>query len=82
MDWKALVVGLLLGTLLLLSMGAQRGSVAEQSSGGRYELHIAKDSKGKDVWTIFDTAEGEAKVFVDDTVRRISFTENRVEELK
>lgn len=83
MDWKALVVGILLGTLLLLSMGAQhRASQNETPEIGRFELFTGKNAMGKDVWTIFDTARGEAKVFVEDTVRRVSFEENRVEEVK
>lgn len=82
MDWKALAFGVALGALLLMNMGARRESEEEPSEVGRYELHIGKNALGKDVWTIFDSAQGEAKVFVEDTVRRVSFTENRVEELK
>lgn len=82
MDWKALALGIALGALLLMNMGARKGSEEQQNENGRYELQIGKNALGKDVWTIFDTAEGEAKVFVEDRVRRVSYSENRVEELK
>lgn len=82
MDWKALALGIALGALLLMSMGARKGSEAQPAEAGRFELHIGKNALGKKVWTIFDSAEGEAKVFVEDTVRRVSYAENRVEELK
>ncbi len=84
MDWKALAMGMLLGCLLLFAMGARRAPVAsEPESGiGRYELYIDKNIKGQPVWTIFDTMEGEAKVFEQGTVRRVSFADNTVEELK
>lgn len=82
MDFKALVIGILLAALLLMSMGARRSSEAPAPQEGRYQLFTSKNAMGKDVWTIFDTAEGEAKVFIEDTVRRISYAENRIEEVK
>lgn len=82
MDWKALALGIALGALLLMSMGARKGSEEQAAEAGRYELHIDKNATGKTVWTIFDSAEGEAKVFVEDRVRRVSYAEDRVEELK
>ncbi len=82
MDWKALALGMALGALLLMSMGARKGSEAQPAETGRFELQIGKNAMGKDVWTIFDSAEGEARIFVEDTVRRVSYAENRVEELK
>lgn len=82
MDWKALALGIALGALLLMSMGARKESQEQAEDTGRFELHIGKNAMGKDVWTIFDSAQGEAKVFVENTVRRVSYAENRVEELK
>ncbi len=82
MDWKTLAIGMLLGVLLLLSMGARRESAPDPVEVGRYKLYMDKNVMGKDVWTIFDSAQGEAKVFVEGTVRRVSYEENRVEEIK
>ncbi len=84
MDWKALVMGMLLGCLLLFVMGARSAPVAStpEVETGRYALYIDKNVKGQPVWTIFDTTEGEAKIFEQGTVRRVSFAENTVEELK
>lgn len=82
MDWKALALGIALGALLLMSMGARKGSQEPDTEAGRFELHIGKNALGKEVWTIFDSTQGEAKVFVENTVRRVSYAENRVEELK
>ncbi len=85
MDWKALVMGMLLAVVLLFSMGARKSTPVESTSEsevGRYELHMDKNVKGQPVWTIFDTMEGEAKVFEQGTVRRVSFKDNIVEDLK
>ncbi len=44
---------------------------------GRYQLFIRKNAHGQDYWTIFDTRTGAAKVFEGQTIRLISYEQER-----
>ncbi len=85
MDLKSVLLGLILGCCLLLLLGARNAPQPAPTMGaeiGRYQLVTQKTVQGVEYWTIFDTSEGVAKVFKDDSVHVISFPENVSEKLK